>query len=63
MWFCSNGFGPGPEVTPVAPAPNGSAGPKLSAAKKAAIVNITTSAHPTRTSFVRWRNRHATAAV
>ena len=53
MWFWSSGFGPGPSVTPMAPAPNGSAGPKLIAAKNAAITYITINAHPTSTSLVR----------
>ncbi len=63
MWFCSSGFGPGPLVMPGAPGANGSAGPKLSNAKKAKTTNITISAHPTSTSSVRLRNRQATAAV
>ncbi len=63
MWFCSNGLGPGPLVTPVAPASNGFAGPKLNSAKNAITTNITTSAQPTSGSSVRARKRQPTAAV
>ena len=63
MWFCSSGFGPGPDVTPIAPWANGSAGPKVRAAKNADTTNITINAQPTSTSSLRVRNRQATAAV
>ena len=63
MWFWRSGLGPGPDVTLGAPAANASAGPKLSIAKNAVTTNITTSAHPTSSSPLRLRNRHATAPV
>ena len=55
MWFCNNGFGPGPSSTPGAPAANGFAGPNVKIKKKMPTKNIVARAQPTMGSAMRSR--------